>query len=206
MLLSSLIVCISYIAAQMLSDIGSLQIVSLFGFSLDAGTFIYPITFTLRDMAHKVLGKRLVRVLIIAAALVNIIMALYFWLVSLLTPDLAAGSSTAWGEVLAPVWRITGASIIAEVLSELFDTEVYHFWVTKITQRFQWMRVLLSNLFSVPMDSFIFSFLAFYGQMPAEIVWQIFWGNVLVKGLVTVLSLPMIYMVKDKPDQPAIDK
>jgi len=182
----------------MLSDIGSLQIVRVLGFSIDAGTFVYPITFTLRDMAHKILGKKMVRVLIFSAAAVNVLMALYFWLVSTLQPDTNAGSSEIWGTVLAPVWRITAASIIAEVLSELLDTEVYHLWVTKITTKLQWMRVLLSNLFSVPMDSFIFSFLAFFGQMPTVIVWQIFWGNVLIKGVVTMVSLPMIYLVHDK--------
>jgi len=196
--LSGLLISISYIAAQMLSDIGSLQIVNVFGVSLDAGTFIYPITFTLRDMAHKVLGKKMVRILIISAAVVNIIMAFYFWLVSLMQPDTAAGSSGNWGSVLAPVWRITGASIIAEVVSELMDTEIYHIWITRITTRFQWMRVLVSNVFSVPLDSFIFSFLAFMGQMPTYVVWQIFWGNVLVKGIVTIISMPMIYLVKDK--------
>ena len=198
MLLSGLIISISYIAAQMLSDIGSLQIVNVFGVSLDAGTFIYPITFTLRDMAHKVLGKKMVRILIISAAVVNIIMALYFWLVSLLQPDTSAGSTGNWGAVLAPVWRITAASIIAEVVSELTDTEIYHIWITRITTKFQWMRVLVSNVFSVPLDSFIFSFLAFMGQMPTSVVWQIFWGNVLVKGIVTIISMPMIYLVKDK--------
>ena len=164
-MLTALLVSISYIAAQMLSDIGSLQIVQVFGLSLDAGTFIYPITFTLRDLAHKVLGKKLVRILIFSAAIINLIMALYFWLVSLMKPDLDAGSSAAWGNVLAPVWRITVASIIAEVISELTDTEVYHLWVTRITEKYQWVRVLVSNAFSVPLDSLLFAFLAFYGTM-----------------------------------------
>ena len=198
-MLSALLVSISYIAAQMLSDIGSLQIVQFLGLSIDAGTFIYPITFTLRDVAHKVLGKKMVRVLIISAAVVNLFMAFYFWLVSIMTPDVSAGSSNAWGSVLAPVWRITIASIIAEVASELTDTEVYHIWVTKITQKKQWLRVLVSNSFSTPLDSFVFSFLAFYGTMPTSVVWQIFWGNVAIKMVVTVISMPMIYLVKEKP-------
>ena len=42
-----------YIAAQMLADVASLKIVLLAGFSIDAGTFVYPITFTLRDLIHK---------------------------------------------------------------------------------------------------------------------------------------------------------
>lgn len=193
-----MLVSISYIAAQMLSDIASLQIVNVFHLSLDAGTFIYPITFTLRDVAHKVLGLKGVRILIIAAAVINLFMAGFFWFVSILPPDAGAGSSEAWGAVLAPVWRITIASIIAEIIAELLDTEAYRIWVDKITTRYQWMRVLVSNAISVPIDSLIFSFLAFYATMPTEIVWQIFWGNVVVKGVVTVLSLPMIYVVKDR--------
>jgi len=184
----------------MLSDIASLQIVSFIGLSFDAGTFIYPITFTLRDLAHKVVGLKGVRVLILAAAVINLFMAGFFWFVSILTPDTTAGSSNMWGQVLAPVWRITLASIAAEVLSELLDTEAYRFWVDRITHRYQWARVLVSNSVSIPMDSFVFSFLAFYGAMPVENVWAIFWANVLIKGIVTLVSLPMIYMVKDKPN------
>jgi len=193
-----LIVSIAYIAAQMLSDIGSLQIVHFWGLSMDAGTFIYPITFTLRDLAHKVLGLKGVRILIVSAAVINLFMALYFWFVASLPPDTAAGSSKLWGQVLAPIWRITFASILAEIASELVDTEAYRLWVERITRRFQWMRVLVSNTVSVPLDSFLFSFLAFYGAMPTASVVGIFWANVIVKGVVTVISLPLIYLIRDR--------
>ena len=64
------IVIAAYIAAQMLSDITSLKIALVAGLSIDAGTFIYPITFTLRDLVHKLLGKRAARTLIVAAAVI----------------------------------------------------------------------------------------------------------------------------------------
>lgn len=196
-MISVLLVTASYISAQMLSDIASLQIVVFAGLSFDAGTFIYPITFTLRDLAHKVLGVKGVRILIFTAAGINLLMALFFWFVSTLKPDVIAGSSNLWGSVLAPVWRITLASIGAEIISELLDTEVYHLWVKKVTTRYQWLRVLTSNAVSIPIDSFVFSFLAFYGMMPTASVFAIFWSNVIIKGIVTVLSLPMIYLVRD---------
>ena len=200
-----IIVSIAYIAAQMLSDIGSLQIVAFtlqlgafpLHLSMDAGTFIYPITFTLRDIAHKVVGLKGVRVLIISAAVINLFMALYFWFVASLPPDQTAGSSLVWGQVLSPIWRITAASILAEVVSELVDTESYRLWMERVTKRFQWLRVLVSNSISIPIDTLIFTFLAFYGTMPLETVMSIFWANILVKGLVTVGSLWMIYLVKD---------
>lgn len=197
--ISALLVTVAYIAAQMLSDIASLQIVLFAGFSFDAGTFIYPITFTLRDLAHKVLGLKGVRWLIVSAAIVNLFMAFFFWFVGSLTPDTIAGSSDLWGRVLAPVWRITLASIAAEVIAELLDTEAYRLWVERVTHRYQWLRVLVSNAVSIPIDSYIFAFLAFYGAMPTESVIGIFTANVIIKGIVTIVSLPLIYVVKEKP-------
>lgn len=182
----------------MLSDIGSLQIVLFGPLVIDAGTFIYPITFTLRDLAHKVVGLKGVRVLIISAAVVNLFMALFFWFVANLQPAEAAGGSPLWGQVLTPIWRITFASILAEVVSELIDTEAYRMWVERVTHRYQWLRVLVSNSVSIPIDSLTFTFLAFYGSMPVVEVWNIFWANVIVKGVVTVISLPWIYLVKEK--------
>jgi hypothetical protein len=102
--------------------------------------------------------------------------------------------------VLAPVWRIVIASIVAEVVSELLDTEMYHVWVTRVTHRYQWARVLTSNSLSIPVDSLIFCWGAFGGVLPAATVWSIFWANVLVKGLTTLISLPGIYLVKDNAE------
>ena len=53
----AIIVVSSYIGAQMLADIASLKIGVVAGLAVDMGTFIYPITFTLRDVAHKILGQ-----------------------------------------------------------------------------------------------------------------------------------------------------
>ena len=64
---AGVLVIAAYVAAQMLSDIMSLKIALVAGFSIDAGTFIYPITFTLRDLVHKLLGRKAARTLIIAA-------------------------------------------------------------------------------------------------------------------------------------------
>jgi uncharacterized integral membrane protein (TIGR00697 family) len=195
---SAILVAVFYVAAQMLADIGSLQIVFLAGLSIDAGTFIYPLTFTLRDMVHKVAGIKIARILIFAAAGVNIIMALFFKIVSLLPPDPAVGPQTAFGTLLAPVWRIVLASIVAEVIAELIDTEGYRIWVEKVTHRYQWARVLFSNALSIPVDSFLFSFLAFWGTLAPSVVISIFISNMIIKGLTTLISIPGIYLVKER--------
>jgi len=186
----------AYVGAQILADIGSLKIATVAGFSIDGGTFIYPFTFTLRDMVHKLLGRNAARTLIVAAAGINLVMALFFAFLSKLPPDPTWPLQQAFADVLNPVWRIVLASIAAEVVSELLDTELYHIWVNRITRRYQWARVLVSNSVSVPVDSLIFVWIAFGGVLPAAVVWSIFWANVLVKGLTTLVSLPGIYLVK----------
>jgi hypothetical protein len=198
LLTAAILVSVLYVAAQMMSDIASLRIVMIAGYSVDAGTFIYPLTFTLRDMVHKVSGIKAARILIFAAAGINIIMALFFRVVSLLPPDLTIGPQEEFGMVLSPIWRIVAASIIAEVVSELIDTEGYRFWVEKVTKKYQWVRVLFSNLFSIPLDSFLFSFLAFWKLFPTSIVISIFFSNMIIKGITTLVSIPGIYLVPDR--------
>jgi len=195
-----LIVSGSYVAAQMLADIGSLRIVAVGGYAVDAGTLVYPFTFTLRDLVHKIAGKAAARTLIFVAAVINLVMAGFFWLTARLPPDPVTGPQIEFGQVLSPVWGIVVASIVAEVVSELIDTAAYSRWVARFGQRLQWGRVLVSNTIAIPVDSAIFVGLAtFFGVFPSEVAWSIFWVNVVFKGVVTLGSVPWIYWVKPTP-------
>lgn len=204
---AAVIVVASYVAAQMLADIASLKIGVVFGLAVDMGTFVYPATFTLRDMVHKQLGKSNAQTVIIVAAAVNLVMAAYLAWAASVPSDPAWGLGEAFSAILGPVWRIVLASIAAEVVSELTDTEVYHWFVTRITTRFQWARVLVSNSISMPIDTAVFTILAFAPlpgladhplTVPWEVVWQIFVFNMLIKFAVTLVSMPLIYFTPDR--------
>ncbi|UCD79319.1 MAG: queuosine precursor transporter [Desulfobacterales bacterium] len=197
--IDGIVVISTYIAAQLLSDIASLKITLIAGFSMDAGTFIYPLTFTIRDLVHKRLGKMAARTVIVLAAAINLFMALFFHFTAWLPQDPAWGLGNEFAAILGPVWRIVIASIVAEVFSELIDTEVYDLWQRRITKKYQWIRVLLSNAVSIPVDSLIFCWGAFGFVLPHNVVWSIFFANVIVKGAVTIISLPSIYFVKERP-------
>lgn len=190
------VVSACYLAAQMMSDIASLRIVTLAGLSMDAGTLVYPLTFTLRDLVHKAAGKDAARALIFTAAAVNVFMAGLFRLVSVMQPDLSVGPQEGFGLVLSPVWRIVAASILAEVISELLDTEVYSLWVKRFGEGRQWMRVLASNAASIPVDSVIFCLAAFTGVLPGTTIAAVILANILIKLATTLISLPAIYLVR----------
>lgn len=202
----AVVVVAAYVAAQMLSDIASLKIGVVAGLAVDMGTFIYPITFTLRDVVHKVLGKRNAQLLIVCAAFINLAMVLYLTWAASVESDPASFGGPEFSMIFAPLWRIVVASIVAEVVSELMDTEVYHWFVTKITRRWQWLRVLVSNAISVPIDNIIFVLIAFspiwFLGTPLvdawSTTWEIFLFNLMVKFAVTLISLPLIYITPDR--------
>lgn len=197
----AVIVVAAYIAAQMLSDIASLKIGVVGGLAVDMGTFIYPITFTLRDVVHKILGKNNTRILIITAGIINLFMSAYLLWTTKVPGDPFWGLNDEYAAILAPVWRIVIASIVAELISELLDTEIYHWFVTKITKRYQWARVLVSNSVSVPIDNLIFAVGAFAYNLPWSVVWEIFLINLIVKYGITLVSLPLIYITpKEHPE------
>lgn len=197
----------AYVGAQVIADVTSLKIGTFADRAVDMGTFIYPITFTLRDVVHKALGKRAARTLVLTAAAVNVFMALYLQWAANAPSDVSYPLGAEFSAVLAPLWRITIASIVAEVVSELVDTEVYHWFVRRVTTRHQWARVAVSNAVSVPIDNVIFAVGAFGAipgfadhalTLPWTVVWDIFVVNLTVKALVSAASLPLIYLSPDR--------
>lgn len=195
--LTILIIC-SYIACQMISNISSVKIANVLSLAVDGGTFLYPLAFTIRDMAHKTIGKKNTQKLIIVSAIINIFTPIYFYIISQIPADKSWEFDEAFKMTLSPVIRISIASIIASTLSEFVDTEIYHFFVSKITKKYQWLRVLISNAFSIPVDNFLFVAIAFFRVLPINALIGIFIFNFFVKYAVTIISVPMIYLVKEK--------
>lgn len=194
-----------FVGATVISQVTSLKIGVVLGRAVDMGTFIYPITFTLRDLVHKTAGRSAARTMIVTAALVNVFLALYLAFTAQVESDADWGLGQAYADVLGPIWRIVAASIIAMVIAELINTEVYHWWVTRVTRRFQWLRVLVSNGLALPVDNALFAVLAF-ASLPMlradalgwATVGDIFVVNLVVKFAVSALSVPLIYLVPDR--------
>jgi uncharacterized PurR-regulated membrane protein YhhQ (DUF165 family) len=42
----------------------------------------------------------------------------------------------------------------------------------------------------------LFAIIAFAGVVPGSVVWEIIWLNIVFKGVVTVISIPLIYTVR----------
>ena len=192
----AIILIAGYVLFQLLADITAAKIITLFGLFVPGGTLIYALTFTWRDLVHKQLGKKAAVTTIWVAAAANVIMALYFILIVKIAPAPFWPNQEAFAATLGIIPRIVAASIVAELIAELIDTEVFHFAQERKWP--QWIRVLISNGISLPIDSVVFVALAFVGTMPLTALWDITWGQVAIKGAITVLSIPLIYMIPSR--------
>lgn len=147
-----------YIVAVLAANYTAVWFIPLPVFGMVAtGTLIFGVTFTARDYVHR-LGRPKVYVMIGVAAL-------------------ASGGLSLLGAV---DWRIIAASVIAIILSETADTEVYQRLINR-----PWLaRVTGSNLVSVPLDTVLFNSIAFLGVFALPMLVSIVIGEITVKFLV----------------------
>lgn len=189
-----------YLLCQIIADVTASKMVDMFGIYVPAAVFIYALTFTLRDVVHKQLGKQTAVFMVLTAGVVNVLMAAYFMFTVWLKPAPFWGNQEAYNLILGVVPRVVGASILAEMISELIDTEIYH----RIKHLAPWKRVLGSNAVSLPIDSLIFVLVAFAGTMPLSALIAVMLGQILLKAVITVISIPLIYVIPDKPLTPEL--
>jgi queuosine precursor transporter len=140
-------------------------------FLVNVGTLFFGITFTQRDRVHR-FGRAVVYRMIVAAALANVAAAL----------------------LVGTPWRYIAVSFLAIVVSEAANTEVYQ----SLLHRRWFTRVAGSNAVAAPLDTIIFTTLAFAGESFATAMWmtQVIVTDVIVKysaslvAAVTIMSRP----------------
>ena len=191
---TALFVAVSYVALQLISNISSIKVGFVSGYAVDMGVFLYPLTFTLRDLVHRELGRDLTRKCIYFAVLLNLLMSAYFAFIARFPADPSSPASVAFNDCLVPVWRIVAFSLLAQLISELVDTEVYHAYEKRFGERHKWGRVFASNSVSIPVDNAIFCVGVFAGTYGWNVVGQIFMFNFIVKYAISILSIPLIYL------------
>ena len=184
-----------YIACEIIANVTAAKPVLLPGnIVVPAAVFIYAITFTLIDLVNEKLGKQGARYVVYTAFLANLLLAAYSQFAIRLpaAPFYGDERQAAFASVLGSTWRIVLASLTAYLVSSLIDVQVFAWWRERVG-RYKWARVLASNAVSTLVDSVVFIVMAFGGVMP---VLPLIKGQYIVKMSVTIVSIPLIYLVR----------
>ena len=128
---------------------------------LSVGTIPFAVTFTQRDRVHRY-GRKTVYIMIAVAAVANVIMSY----------------------ALDVPLRFIVASFLAIVLAETADTEVYQRFIER-----RWLlRVAASNAISIPLDSTVFTVIAFAGTFTIATMTEIIAADILAKLVIGFMA------------------
>ena len=190
-----------YITCEIIANVTASKPVSIAGGAIvvPAAVFIYALTFTLVDLVNQRLGKTGARYVVITAFTANLLLAAYIqFAIALPAPPFYDGQA-AFAGVLGSTWRIVLASLTAYLVASLIDTEVFAWWREHVRGH-RWARVLVSNAISTFVDSVVFITIAFFGVFP---LLPLIRGQYIVKMAVTLVSIPLIYLVREGTLRPA---
>ena len=173
-----------YVLAVLLANFTSTAFIPfpVFG-QLAIGTLIFGVTFTQRDRMHSAGGRKFVYKVIALTAFLTLVMLLsatYLWgqpLAAYLEANGLKWMSESIGSMATGGPRVFMASFLAIIIAETADTEIYH----KLRERSWAVRVLRSNMISVPMDSITFNVVAFAGWFSPIMLVQVIFGEIVTK-------------------------
>ena len=178
-----------YVGAELTANVTEAKPLLLAGLTIDGGTLIYALTFTLIDLIHERQGKTFARYVVGATFGANVLLAAYVHLTIRLPAPAFYTGQESYASVLGATPRIVGASLAAYLVASLVDTEAYAWWKARVGGPAA-LRVLASNAISTLVDSALFITLAFWGTFP---ILPLIVGNYAIKMTITVLSLPLVY-------------
>jgi queuosine precursor transporter len=152
-----------YIISVVIANYFASTLIDLGFISIAVGTLFFGVTFTERDKIHFYLGRKVVYLSIASVVLLSIIE----------------------NYILDIPSRILLASAIGILSSELTDTQVYQAFIHN-----SWItRVLASNSISIPIDTLVFTLIAFYGVWPTDVMIKVIIGDIVVKYIVSSLII-----------------
>ncbi len=184
-----------FVASLLISNVITVKPVSIMGFTIDAGTMLFPLTYIFGDILTEVYGYAQARRTIWIGLICNLLLAgcaaLAVWLPSDPTWEL----QEAYAAVLGSTPRIVGASLLAYWCGEFANSAVLAKLKVWTQGRFLWVRTLGSTIVGQSIDSGIFVFAAFWGVWEPSVVVAVFYANVILKTGYEALATPFTYAI-----------
>lgn len=169
-------------------------------FTMTLGVIPFPLTFIITDLLNEYYGRKGVRftTLLGMAALV---VAYVIIVIDLRIPaaSFSPVSDDSFRNVFANSGAIIFASMIAYLVGQIIDMQVFHYLRNRTRDRHIWLRATGSTIVSQLIDSFIVIYLAFGSgigtqTLPLSDVMSIASTNFVYKLIVAIAITPLIYL------------
>ncbi len=178
-----------------IANIQVVKTVEIFGLTATLGNIVYASSFLATDILNEKYGKAPARVAVWTgfATLISatLLMSIALWF----RPAESDTAQTALETIFTVLPRITLASVVAYLLSQLHDVWAYQFWRRRFPGRGRiWIRNNLSTMVSQLVDSVVFTVIAFLGVFSWPVFFEILLTTYILKWAVAALDTPFVYL------------
>jgi uncharacterized integral membrane protein (TIGR00697 family) len=184
-----------FVAVLLISNIASTKILSLWKFTFDGGTILFPLSYIFGDILTEVYGFNRSRRVIWLGFFTALLMSLILYVVQILPPAGDWPNQKAYEAVLGFVPRIVIASLIAYFAGEFSNSITLSVLKIKTKGKFLWVRTIFSTIIGEGIDTIVFCMIAFYGALPDQVLWAIIVSNYVFKCSVEILMTPLTYKI-----------
>ena len=121
--------------------VGITKFVDLGWFVIPAGLLAYPFTFLATDLISELYGRRRAQSIVWVGFSMNVFMLVLMWLGHML-PDATgvSGATTTFEQVYAFMKPNVVASMVAYLVAQSIDVQLFHFWRQLTDGRHLWLR------------------------------------------------------------------
>ncbi|MEM6796196.1 MAG: queuosine precursor transporter [Acidobacteriota bacterium] len=165
---------------------------------LAVGVLPYPMTFLCTDFISELYGRRRANFLVLVGLVLNVWLIFILWVGGALpgfdqpVPD-AAGRLPVFFEIRKLTIGAVWASMIAYLVAQLVDVQLFHFWKRLTRGKHLWLRNNGSTLVSQFVDSFaVITITHFYASaLPIDAeqeIWPQLWTFILTGYVFKLLS------------------
>ena len=186
-----------YIAFMLIVNTVGIKITTIFGVRVSVGIFYMPLLFIISDTVSEIFGKECAKVMANISTFLLSLLVISFYVAIVLPANETWGLQEAFKTLFFQTFRMSLASVISFFISQRLDIYTFNF-IRKITsEKYLFLRNILSTILSQGVDTILFMFMAFYkmnDRYTVSFVFSLIIPYYLAKILLSLISTPLCYI------------
>ncbi|XDD51980.1 queuosine precursor transporter [Leptospira sp. WS92.C1] len=184
-----------FLTFLILAEVTGSKLFVSFGFTLTLGVIPFPVTFIITDLLNEYYGRKGVRF----TTLVGMVMIFVAYFLLMLDMSIPAATNSpvddhSFNVVFSNSGKVIVGSIVAYLIGQLIDIQIFHFIRVKTKNKYIWLRATGSTIVSQLVDSFVVIYIALSGgKLTFQELNQISTNNFIYKCGVAIAITPLIY-------------
>lgn len=184
-----------FVAVLLISNVASTKILDLGPFTFDGGTILFPLVYIFGDILTEVYGYKAARRVIWTGFASALLMSLVFIIVGKLPPAADWVNQDAYDKILGLTPRIVIASLLAYFAGEFSNSFTLAKMKLATKGRWLWTRTIGSTVVGEGIDTVLFILIAFWGVLPAGLLFSLVVSNYVFKVSFETIVTPVTYWI-----------